>query len=106
MTLRFAEVRMNDPDAASMRARCEERAAALWRLTDDQARAGPDDENAALDRLPAEHRAAVWRSYYLVWMTAQIADDRHIADGTEKVTAALRTASATAHTAGNGGHTR
>ena len=59
-----------------------------------------------LDRLPAEHRAAVWRSYYLVWMTAQIADDRHIADGTEKVTAALRTASATAHTAGNGGHTR
>jgi RNA polymerase sigma-70 factor (ECF subfamily) len=33
---------------------------------------------------PAEHRAVVWRSYYLGWMTAQIADDRHIADGTLK----------------------
>jgi DNA-directed RNA polymerase specialized sigma24 family protein len=83
MTLRFAEVRTNDPDAASMRARCEERAAVSWRLTDGNP-ACPHDENAALDLLPAEHRAVVWRSYYLVWMTAQIADDRHIADGTVK----------------------
>jgi RNA polymerase sigma-70 factor, ECF subfamily len=76
-----------------MRARCEEYTGALWRLTDDQGRAGPDDENAALDRLligdalaqlSVEHRAVVWRSYYLGWLTAQIADDRHIADGTVK----------------------
>jgi hypothetical protein len=55
--------------------------------------AGPDEANYALDRLllrdalaqlSAEHRAVVWRSYYLRWTTAQIADDLHIAEGTLK----------------------
>jgi RNA polymerase sigma-70 factor (ECF subfamily) len=56
-------------------------------------RAGPDQVNAALDRLlvgdalaqlSLEHRAVVWRSYYLGWTTAQIADDLEIAEGTVK----------------------
>jgi len=56
-------------------------------------RAGPDQVNAALDRLligdalarlSLEHRAVVWRSYYLGWTTAQIADDLQIAEGTVK----------------------
>ena len=56
-------------------------------------RAGPDQVNAALDRLliadalaelSLEHRAVVWRSYYLGWKTAQIADDLQIAEGTVK----------------------
>jgi RNA polymerase sigma-70 factor (ECF subfamily) len=55
--------------------------------------AGLDELNAALDRLligdalaqlSAEHRAVVWRSYYLGWTTAQIADDLHLAEGTVK----------------------
>jgi RNA polymerase sigma-70 factor, ECF subfamily len=56
-------------------------------------RAGPDEAKYALDRLllgdalaqlSAEHRAVVWRSYYLGWTTAQIADDLHLAEGTVK----------------------
>jgi RNA polymerase sigma-70 factor (ECF subfamily) len=56
-------------------------------------RAGPDEVNAALDRLligdalaqlSPEHRAVVRRSYYLGWTTAQIADDLQIAEGTVK----------------------
>ena len=56
-------------------------------------RAVPDQVNAALDRLligdalaqlSLEHRAVVWRSYYLGWTTAQIADDLEIAEGTVK----------------------
>ena len=56
-------------------------------------RAGPDEVNAALDRLligealaqlSAEHRGVVRRSYYLGWTTAQIADDLQIAEGTVK----------------------
>ena len=56
-------------------------------------RAGPDQVNAALDRLligdalaqlSLEHRAVVWRSYHLGWTTAQIADDLQIAEGTVK----------------------
>jgi RNA polymerase sigma-70 factor, ECF subfamily len=55
--------------------------------------AGPDEVNAALDRiligdamgqLSAEHRAVVRRSYYLRWTTAQIAEDLEIAEGTVK----------------------
>lgn len=54
---------------------------------------GPDEANAALDRLlvaealarlsPAQ-RAVIRRSYYLGWTTAQIADDLHIPEGTVK----------------------
>ena len=53
----------------------------------------PDQVNAALDRLligdalarlSLEHRAVVWRAYYLGWTTAQIADDLQIAEGTVK----------------------
>lgn len=55
--------------------------------------AGPDEVNAALDRmllgealaqLSPEHRAVVRRSYYLGWTTAQIADNLDIAEGTVK----------------------
>lgn len=55
--------------------------------------AGPDDVNAALDRLliadamaqmSADHRAVIRRSYYLGWSTAQIASDLQIAEGTVK----------------------
>lgn len=56
-------------------------------------RAGPDEVNAALDRLliadalaqlSAEHRAVISRSYYRGWTTAQIAADLGIAEGTVK----------------------
>jgi RNA polymerase sigma-70 factor (ECF subfamily) len=56
-------------------------------------RAGPDEVNAALDRLlfsaalaqlSAEHRAVIRRSYYLGRSTAQIAIDLDIAEGTVK----------------------
>ena len=56
-------------------------------------RAGPDEVNSALDRLligdalaqlSPQHRAVVWRSYYLGWTTAQIADDLQIGEGTVK----------------------
>jgi RNA polymerase sigma-70 factor (ECF subfamily) len=56
-------------------------------------RAGPDEANAALDRLligdavaqlSADHRAVIRRSYYLGWTTAQIAEDLQIAEGTVK----------------------
>lgn len=56
-------------------------------------RPGPDEVNAALDRLligdamaqlTAEHRAVVRRSYYLGWSTTQIANDLQIAEGTVK----------------------
>jgi len=55
--------------------------------------AGPDEVNAALDRmligdamaeLSAEHRAVIRRSYYLGWSTSQIAEDLGIAEGTVK----------------------
>jgi RNA polymerase sigma-70 factor (ECF subfamily) len=54
--------------------------------------AGPDEVNSTLDRLindalaqlSYQHRAVVWRSYYLAWTTAQIADDLQIAEGTVK----------------------
>jgi RNA polymerase sigma-70 factor (ECF subfamily) len=55
--------------------------------------AGPDQVNAALDRmliadalaqLSAEHRAVISRSYYRGWTTAQIAADLGIAEGTVK----------------------
>jgi len=54
---------------------------------------GPDEVNAALDRLllgdalaqlSADHRAVIRRSYYLGWTTAQIAADLQIAEGTVK----------------------
>lgn len=59
----------------------------------ESANAGPDEINAALDRLllgdalaqlSPEHRAVIRRSYYLGWSTAQIAEDLQIADGTVK----------------------
>jgi RNA polymerase sigma-70 factor, ECF subfamily len=52
-----------------------------------------DEVNAALDRvliaeafarLSAEHRAVIWRSFYLRWTAAQIAQDLHIPKGTVK----------------------
>lgn len=55
--------------------------------------AGPDDVNAALDRmlinealaqLTPDHRAVVARSYVLGWTTGEIAADLGIADGTVK----------------------
>ena len=55
--------------------------------------AGPDEVNAALDRmligdamaeLSAEHRAVIRRSYYLGWSMSQIAKDLGIAEGTVK----------------------
>jgi RNA polymerase sigma-70 factor, ECF subfamily len=51
------------------------------------------DANATVDRLmvrqalaqlSAEHRAVIWRSYYLGWTLARIAEDLHIAAGTVK----------------------
>ncbi|WP_197382405.1 sigma-70 family RNA polymerase sigma factor [Mycolicibacterium mengxianglii] len=54
---------------------------------------GPDEVNAALDRLllgdamaqlSVDHRAVIRRSYYLGWTTAQIAADLQIAEGTVK----------------------
>jgi RNA polymerase sigma-70 factor (ECF subfamily) len=61
--------------------------------SDEFEQCGPDEMNAALDRLliadalthlSPEHRAVVRRSYYLGWTTAQIADDLQIAEGTVK----------------------
>lgn len=55
--------------------------------------AGPDEVNAALDRLllgdalaqlSADHRAVIRRSYYLGRTTAQIAAELQIAEGTVK----------------------
>lgn len=55
--------------------------------------AGPDEVNAALDKLllgdamaqlSAEHRAVIRRSYYLGRTTAQIAAELQIAEGTVK----------------------
>jgi RNA polymerase sigma-70 factor, ECF subfamily len=56
-------------------------------------RAGPDEVNAALDRmlinealarLTPDHRAVVQRSYVQGWTTAEIAADLGIAEGTVK----------------------
>ena len=61
--------------------------------SDELEQGGPDEVNAALDRLligdalsqlSPEHRAVVRRSCYLGWTTAQIAEDLHIAEGTVK----------------------
>lgn len=38
----------------------------------------------ALAQLSADHRAVVWRSYYLGWTLARIAEDLEIAEGTVK----------------------
>jgi RNA polymerase sigma-70 factor, ECF subfamily len=38
----------------------------------------------ALAQLSADHRAVLWRSYYLGWSLARIAEDLQIADGTVK----------------------
>jgi RNA polymerase sigma-70 factor, ECF subfamily len=55
--------------------------------------AGADEVGTALDRvliadalaqLSSEHRAVVWRSYYMGWTTKEIADDLDIPDGTAK----------------------
>ena len=55
--------------------------------------AGADEVDAALNRvliaeafarLSAEHRAVIWRSFYLTRTTAQIAQDLHIPQGTVK----------------------
>jgi RNA polymerase sigma-70 factor, ECF subfamily len=55
--------------------------------------AGADEVNTALNRvliaeafarLSAEHRAVIWRSFYLRWTAAQIAQDLHIPKGTVK----------------------
>jgi RNA polymerase sigma-70 factor (ECF subfamily) len=55
--------------------------------------AGADEMDAAVDRmliaeafarLSAEHRAVIWRCFYLTWTTAQIAQDLHIPKGTVK----------------------
>jgi RNA polymerase sigma-70 factor (ECF subfamily) len=55
--------------------------------------AGADEADAAVDRvliaeafarLSAEHRAVIWRYFYLTWTTAQIAQDLHIPNGTVK----------------------
>jgi RNA polymerase sigma-70 factor, ECF subfamily len=51
------------------------------------------DANATIDRLmvrhalaqlSADHRGVVWRSYYLGWTLARIAEDLQIAEGTVK----------------------
>jgi RNA polymerase sigma-70 factor (ECF subfamily) len=51
------------------------------------------DTNATIDRLmvrhalaqlSADHRAVLWRSYYLGWTLARIAEDLQIAEGTVK----------------------
>jgi RNA polymerase sigma-70 factor (ECF subfamily) len=56
-------------------------------------RAGPDEVDAALNRmlivdalaqLSPEHRGVIWRSYYLGWTTAQIAEELQTAEGTVK----------------------
>jgi len=56
-------------------------------------RAGPEEVNAAVDRLllgdalaqlPADHRNVVRRAYYQGCTTAQIATDLHIVEGTVK----------------------
>ena len=61
--------------------------------SDEFEQRGPDEVDAALDRLliaealtrlSPEHRAVVRRSYYLGWTTAQIADDLQIPEGTVK----------------------
>jgi RNA polymerase sigma-70 factor (ECF subfamily) len=61
--------------------------------SDEFEQRGPDEVDAALDRLliadalthlSPEHRAVVRRSYYLGWTVAQIADDLQIAEGTVK----------------------
>ena len=60
---------------------------------DEFEQCGPDEVDAALDRLliadalthlSPEHRAVIRRSYYLGWTIAQIADDLQIAEGTVK----------------------
>jgi RNA polymerase sigma-70 factor, ECF subfamily len=60
---------------------------------DEVEQRGPDEVDAALDRLligdaltqlSPEHRGVVRRSYYLGWTTAQIADDLQIPEGTVK----------------------
>jgi RNA polymerase sigma-70 factor, ECF subfamily len=75
-------------DSRSARARSE-----VTSLDKAPEGAGPDEVNAALDRmliadalaqLSAEHRAVVCRSYYRGWTTAQIAADLGIAEGTVK----------------------
>ncbi len=38
----------------------------------------------ALAQLSAEHRAVLWRSYYLGWPLTRIAEDLNIAEGTVK----------------------
>jgi RNA polymerase sigma-70 factor (ECF subfamily) len=38
----------------------------------------------ALGQLSAEHRAVLWRSYYLGWTVARIAEDLQIPEGTVK----------------------
>jgi RNA polymerase sigma-70 factor (ECF subfamily) len=61
--------------------------------TDGFEQRGPDEVDAALDRLliadalmhlSPEHRAVVRRSHYLGWTIAQIADDLQIPEGTVK----------------------
>jgi RNA polymerase sigma-70 factor (ECF subfamily) len=53
----------------------------------------PQDANATIDRLmvrhalaqlSADHRAVLWRSYYLGWTLEHIAEDLQIAEGTVK----------------------
>ena len=53
----------------------------------------PQDASATIDRLmvrhalaqlSADHRAVIWRSYYLGWTLEHIAEDLHIAEGTVK----------------------
>jgi RNA polymerase sigma-70 factor (ECF subfamily) len=77
----------------------DERRSARFRRESDSVertgaeRAGPDEVNAALDRLllgaalaqlSPEHRAVIRRSYFLGGTTAQIAADLQIAEGTVK----------------------
>ncbi|MGB3482416.1 MAG: sigma-70 family RNA polymerase sigma factor [Mycobacterium sp.] len=75
----------------------ERRSARFRRESDtldvDVGQQGPDEVNAALDRLllgdaiaalSADHRAVIRRSYYLGWTTSQIAADLQIAEGTVK----------------------
>ena len=54
-----------------------------------------EDANTAVDRLMVRHaltqlsdhhRAVLWRSYYLGWTLARIAEDLQIAEGTVKST--------------------
>ena len=55
----------------------------------------------ALALLSTEHRAVVWRSYYLGLTVARIAEDLQIAEGTGEVEAALCIAGAPGDFAGN-----